>query len=168
MVSTLLILAVASLALVFVYAVLREGHAVVRSYEDWEEKKHDIDVRIFQVLLNRDEEIQLRRFLSKGQFSTVQRRRIHVALRMLQLVDEDAGMAMALVRLARVKGDPALAQQVDELIATGFQLRMNLLLARLCLYLKWAFPSWTISLPAFDVRYQYLLDALRSSSPAAA
>jgi hypothetical protein len=167
MVSTLLILAVTSLALVLVYAALREGHAGVRSYEDWQEKKHDIDVRIFRALLDRNEEIQLRRFLSRGQFAAFQRKRINVALHMVRLVDEDAGMVMALVRHAQFKNDPAVAQQIDELIATGFRLRLNLLLAKLCLWAKWVFPSWTITLPAFDVRYRYMLDSLRASSAAA-
>ena len=167
MVSTLLILAVAFLVLVFVYALLR-GHADLRNEQDWEQKRHPIDVEIFRVLLDRKEEAQLRSFLSHNQFRIFQRRRIGLALRMLRLVDENAGMLMALGRLARMKGDPALTQKVDELIATAFQLRLNLLLARLCLYLKWLFPSWTVSLPAFDVRYQHLLDSLRASSIAAA
>jgi len=125
-------------------------------------------VQIFRILLDRKEEAQLRSSLSRNQFVTFQRRRIRLALRMMRLVDENAGMLMGLGRLARMKGDPTLTQKVDELIATAFQLRLNLLLARLCLYLKWLFPSWTVSLPAFEVRYQHLLDSLQTSSSAAA
>ena len=168
MVSTLLILAVAFLALVFAYALLRDGHAELRNEQDWEERKHAIDVQIFRILLDRREEAQLRSCLSQDQFVTFQRRRIRLALRMIRLVDENAGMLMGLGRVARMKDDPALTQKVDELIATAFQLRLNLLLARLCLYLKWLFPSWPVSLPAFDVRYQHLLDSLHVSSGAAA
>jgi hypothetical protein len=168
MVSTLLILAVASLALVFAYGLLRSGYPEIRNGRDWDEKKHDIDVQIFRVLLDRNEELQLRSFLSQNQFAAFQRRRIHLALRMLRLVDENAGMLMELGRLVKTKGDPALTQKVDELIATALQLRVNLFLARLCLYLKWLFPSSTISLPAFEVRYQHLLDSLQGSSSVAA
>jgi hypothetical protein len=168
MASTLLILVVASLALVCVYALLRSGHTGVRSGRDWDEKKHQIDVRIFRVLLDSDEEVQLRRYLSQYEFAVFQRKRIRLTLRLLHLVDENTGMLMELARLAKLKGDPAVFQKVDELIATAFQLRLNLLLARFCLYLKWLFPSWSVSLPAFDVRYQYLLDSLRASSSATA
>jgi hypothetical protein len=87
---------------------------------------------------------------------------------MLRLVDDNAGMAMELGRLAKLKGDSSLAPKIDEMIATAFQLRLNLLLARLCLYLKWIFPSWAMSLPAFEMRYQHLLDSMRASSGAIA
>jgi hypothetical protein len=168
MVTTLLTLAVACLALVLAYALLRRAHTGVRDDCDWEQRKHAIDVEIFRVLLDRNEEDQLRRLLPLNQFATFQRRRVHLALRMLCLVDENAAMAMELGRLAKMKGDLALAPKVDQMIATAFQLRLNLLLARLCLYLKWAFPSWAVSLPAFEVRYQHLLDSVHATSGAIA
>src|ERR1700686_618690 len=164
MVSTLVILAVASLALVLAYGLLRSGYPEIRSGRDLEEKKHEVDVQIFRILLDRNDELQLRSFLSQNQFAVFQRRRIHLGLRMLRLVDQNAGMLMELGRLAKMKGDPALTQKVDELIATALQLRLNLFLARLCLYLKWLFPSSTVSLPAFEVRYQHLLESLQGSS----
>jgi len=166
MVSTLLTLAVASLALVLAYALLRRAHTGLRDGHDWERRKHAIDVEIFRVILDRNEENQLRRFLRPYQFAKFQRRRILLALRMLRLVDDNAGMAMELGRLAKMKGDLALAAKIDEMIATAFQLRLNLLLARLCLYLKLVFPSWTVSLPAFEVRYQHLLDSMHATSRA--
>lgn len=168
MVTTLLTLAVASLALVLAYALLRGAHTGVRDDHDWEQRKHAIDVEIFRVLLDRNEEVQLRRFLPPKQFATFQRRRIHLALRMLHLVDENAGMAMELGRLAKMKGDVALAPKIDQMIATAFQLRLNLLLARFCLYLKWFFPAWRVAVPAFEVRYQHLLDSMHASSGAIA
>ncbi len=166
MVSTLLTLAVALLALVLAYALLRRAHTGVRDNHDWEQRKHAIDVEIFQVILDRNAEVQLRRFLSPHQFAKFQRKRIHLALRMLSLVDENAGMAMELGRLVKMKGDLALAPKIDEMIATAFQLRLNLLLARLCLYLKWVFPSWAVSLPAFEPRYQHLLESMQTTSRA--
>jgi len=166
MVSTLITLAVASLALIFAYGLLRRAHTGVRDDFDWEQRKNAIDVEVFRVILDRNEENQLRRFLSPHQFAKFQRKRIHLALRMLRLVDDNAGMAMELGRLAKMKGDLALAAKIDEMIATAFQLRLNLLLARLCLYLRLVFPSWTVSLPAFEVRYQHLLDSMHATSRA--
>jgi hypothetical protein len=166
MVSTVLTLAVAFLALVLVYALLRRAHTGVRNDHIWEQRKHAIDVEIFRVILDRNEEVQLRRFLPPHQFANFQRRRIHLALRMISLVDDNAGMAMELGRLAKMKGDLAFAPKIDEMIATAFQLRLNLLLARLCLYLKWAFPSWAMSLPAFEVRYQHLLESMHATGRA--
>jgi hypothetical protein len=166
MVSTLLTLVVASLALVLAYALLRRAHTGVRCDHDWEQRKHAVDVEIFRVLLDRNEEVQLRRFLPPNQFANFQRRRIYLALRVLRMVDDNAGMAMELGRLAKLKGNLALAPKIDEMIAMAFRLRLNLLLARLCLYLKWIFPSWTMSLPDFGVRYQHLLDSMHATSGA--
>src|SRR2546423_5013213 len=166
MVSTLITLAVASLALVLAYGLLRRAHTGVRDDRDWEQRKHAIDVHIFRVILDRNEENQLRRFLPPHQFAKFQSKRIHLALRMLRLVDDNAGMAMELGRLAKMKGDLALAAKINEMMATAFQLRLNLLLARLCLYLKLVFPSWTVSLPAFEVRYQHLLDSMHATGRA--
>jgi hypothetical protein len=168
MVSTLLTISAASLVLVLAYALLRGAHTGVRNEQDWEEKKHEIDVQIFRVLFEHNGEVQLRRCLSSRQFATFQRRRIALALHMLRLVDDNAGMLMQLGRHAKMKGDPTLTRRSDELIATAFQLRLNLLVARLCLHVKWIFPSWTVSLPAFDVRYQNLLDSLHTSGSAVA
>jgi hypothetical protein len=77
-------------------------------------------------------------------------------------------MAMELGRLAKMKSDLAMAAKIDEMIAIALQLRLNLLLARLCLYLKWVFPSWTMSLPSFDVRYQHLLQSMHATRGAIA
>ena len=164
MVSTLIILGVALLALVFAYSLLHGGHGELHHEDERAEKNHDIDVEIFRVLVDRKEEAQLRSCLSGNQFAKFQRRRIRLALGMIRLVDENAGKLMGLGQLAKMKGDAALAQKVDDLIAIAFQLRLNLLLARFCLYLKWLFPSWPVSLPAFEVGYQQLLDSLHTSS----
>lgn len=166
MVSTLLTLIVASLALVLVYALLRRAHTGADDDHAWEQCKHAIDVEIFRVILDRNEEVQLRRFLPPHQFAVFQRRRIHLALRMIRLVDDNATMAMQQGRLAKMKGDLELAPKIDEMIAMAFQLRLNLLLARLCLCLKWIFPSWAMSLPAFEVRYQHLLDSMHATGEA--
>jgi len=160
MVSTLIILGVALSALVLAWSLLRSGHPEICGGQDWEEKKHEIDVRIFRALLDRDEERYLRSTLLRNQFEAFQRRRIRLALRMLRLVDENAAMLMRLGQLAKMKGDPALTQKADELAAIAIRVRLNLLWARLCLCLKWIFPSWAVSLPTLEVRYQHLLDSL--------
>lgn len=160
MVSTLLILVAVSSALALVWSLLRSGHTEIRSGRDWEEKKHEIDVQIFRALLDRNEERYLRSSLPHHQFQDFQRKRIRLALNMLRLVEENAGMLIRLGQLARMKGDPALTQKADELVASAIQFRLNLLLARFSLCLKWLFPSWTVSLPTFEVRYQTLLDSL--------
>jgi hypothetical protein len=160
MVSTLLVFAAALSALALAWSLLRRVHPEIRNRQDWDEKKHEIDVHIFRALLDRNEERYLRSTLSRNQFREFRRKRIRLALRMLRLVEENAGMLTKLGQLARMKGDPALTEQADELVATAIQFRLNLVQARLSLWLKWLFPFWTVSLPAFEAQYQQLLDSL--------
>jgi len=160
MVSTLLILAVAFSALALAWSLVRRVHPEIRSRQDWDANKHEIDVEIFRALLDRNQERYLESTLSHNQFQKFRRKRIRLALRMLRLVEENAGMLTRLGELARMKGDPALTEQANELVATAIQFRLNLVLARFSLWLKWLFPFWTVSLPAFEVRYQQLLDSL--------
>jgi hypothetical protein len=160
MVSTLLVLTAAASALALAWSLLRSVPSEIKNQLDWEERKHEIDVQIFRALLDSGEETYLRSSLSRNQFQEFRRKRIRLALRMLRLVEENAGMLMRLGQLARMKGDPALTEKADELVATAMQFRLNLLLAKLSLCLKWLFPSWTVSLPAFEARYQHLLDSV--------
>jgi len=158
MVSTLLIVAVAVVALGLGYSLLRNAH--VAAGHDSLQDPTAIDVEIFRVLLDRHQELQLHQYLTSSQFASFERRRIRIALRMLRLVDHNTGMLMQRARMAKSRKDSELAGKMDELIGNAFQLRLNLTLARICLYLKWVFPSWTVFLPAFDVRYQHLLDSV--------
>jgi len=160
MLSTLIVLTAALSVLALAWSLLRRAHPEIRNGGDWEERKHEIDVQIFRALLDRDEESYLRSSLSRHQFQEFRRKRIRLALRMLGLVEENADMLMKLGQLARLKGDPVLTEKADELVATAIRFRLNLVLARLSLYLRWLFPSWTVSLPTFEVRYQHLLDSL--------
>jgi hypothetical protein len=160
MLSTFIVLGAAVAVFALAWSLLRRVHPEIRNRDDWEERKHEIDVHVFRALLDRNEERYLRSTLSRLQFQQFRRKRIELALRMLRLVEENAGMLMKLGHLARLKGDPELSERADELVATAIQFRLNLLQARLSLYLTWLFPSRTISLPAFEVRYQHLLDSL--------
>jgi len=160
MVSTLLILAVASSALILAWSLLRSGQLEIRDAQDWDQKKHDVDVQIVCALLDHDEERYLRRCLSEKQFQIFQRKRIRLTLCMLRLVEQNAGTLIRLGHLARLKRDPSLTRKADELISTAIQFRLNLLLAKPYLYLQWLFPSWVLLVAACELRYQHLLDSL--------
>ena len=160
MVSTVLVLTLAATSLALAWALLRSGHPEICSLKDWEKTKHDVDPQVFLSLLDHSEVRYLRRSLPKDEFRALQRKRIGLTWRMLRLVEDNAGMLIRLGHLARTKGDPRRKQQADELIVTAIQLRFNLLVVRLCLCLQWLFPSWGMSLPSYEVRYQQLLSVM--------
>ena len=172
MVSTLAILGVASAALILAWSLLRSRHPDIPDGRGWEEIRQDVDVKVFRVLLDIEEERFLRNSLSNDQFLVFQRRRIRLALEVLTMVEDNTAMLMRLGQRARMKvDDRTLTQCADQLIATAIQLRFNLLLARSCLSIRWLFPSCKLSVPAFEERYQQLLISLAqiqrmSQSPA--
>jgi hypothetical protein len=161
MVSTLIILAVVAAALAGVWFLLfHTGCRGPFTARDWDEKKHDVDVEIFRSLLNLDDERYLASSLSRDEFAAFHRKRTSLALKMVRMANENAGMLMRLGSLAAAAEDAALAEEGDQLVAAATQFRLNLLLAQFCLWLKWIFPRWSVSVPAVEMRYQHLLDSL--------
>ncbi len=160
MVSTLAILFASGLSLFLVWAVLRPGLPAITSLEDWEAKRHNVDPEVFRILLDPSEEKYLQRALPPREFRVFQRKRLALALLTLDLVGRNAAMLMKLGQLARMEGNPKLAREAEELIHGALRLRVNLSLVQPCLWLKWLFPGWTLSLPAVEMPYEELLTYL--------
>ena len=160
MVSTLTILSASVLSLFLVWAVLRPRLSSIKRLEDWEAKKHKVDAEVFRILLDPSEERYLQQALAPRDFRRFQRKRLALALLTLDLVGKNAAMLMKLGQLARMEGNPRLAKEADELIHGALRLRVNLSLIQPCLWLKWLFPGWTVSLPAVEMPYEELLTYL--------
>jgi hypothetical protein len=157
MVSTLIILCVSLLSLYLVWTILRPGLPQIKSLEDWETNKHEVDPDVFRVLLDPAEQQYLRQSLPPHEFRVFQRRRTALALRSLELVGENAAMLMKLGQLAKAGENPKLAKEADDLIYGALRLRVNLMFAQPCLRLKWLFPGWELSLPAVELPYAEVL-----------
>ena len=160
MVSTFIILALALSSLVLVWTILRPGLPEIRSLDDWEAKKHAVDLEVFRMLLDPAEEEFLRTSLSPFEFRLFQRRRLGLTLRALELVGKNAAMLMKLGQLAKVSANPALVKEGGDLIHGALRLRVNLLFVQPYLCLKWVFPGGTLSVPAPEMRYDELLGYL--------
>ena len=160
MVSTLIIVIGAVLSLFLVWEILRSGMPEIRSLDDWERKKHEVDLVALRILLEPAEERFLRESLSPVHFRRLQRARCRVALRILELVEDNAAMLIKLGHLARVGANPALAKEADELMSRALRLRVTLLFVQAYLWLKWLFPGWMLSVPALEMPYDELLGYL--------
>ena len=162
MVTTLLTFSIVSLALILRYAVVR-GVRSELSIQDWEHRKHEVDLEIFRAILDRDDLRYLRTSLSPREFHALQRKRIRIALRILRLVQENADLLMGVLGITELKCVPtALELESDEFVNGVMQLRLNLIRARISLCLQWVFPFWTPSLPALSVQYQRLVQSFTS------
>jgi len=157
MVSTITILLASVLSLYLVWTILRPGQPPIKGLEDWEARSHAVDPEFFRMLLDPTEERYLRQSLPSHQFRIFQRQRMSLALRWLNLVGENASMLLKLGQLAKTEADPKLAGEAEDLIQCALRLRVNLMLAEPCLWLKWLFPGWAFSLPAVEVPYENLL-----------
>ncbi|MGH9503109.1 MAG: hypothetical protein ACRD20_09680 [Terriglobales bacterium] len=157
MVSTLTILLASALSLFLVWAMLHPGLPRIKSLEDWEARKHQVDPEVFRVLLDPSEEKYIQRSLAPNEFRLFQRKRLALALRALDLVGENTAMLMRLGQLAKLEANPKLAHEAEDLISGALRLRVNLLLAQPCLWVKWLFPGWALSLPAVEIPYEELL-----------
>lgn len=160
MVSTLIVLIASVLCLLLVWAILRPALPQIRSLDDWEAKKHEVDLDAFRLLLDPAEEEYLRTSLPRPEFRSFQRRRLQLALGSLDLVGRNAVMLMKLGQLAKAGANPKLAQEAEELIRGTLRLRVNLSLVQPCLWLKWLFPGWGLSIPALAFPYEELLGYL--------
>jgi hypothetical protein len=160
MVSTITILLASVLCLYLVWTILRPGFPQIKSLEDWEANNHAVEPELFRVLLDPAEERYLRQSLAPDEFHIFQRKRIALALRWLDLVGENAAMLMKLGQLAKMEGNPRLAKEAEDLIHGALRLRVNLMLAEPCLWVKWIFPGWALSLPAVEIPYEELLTYL--------
>jgi len=160
MVSTITILFVSVLSLYLVWTIVRPGLPQIKSLEDWEAKNHAVDPEMFRLLLDPAEERYLRRSLPSDEFRLFQRKRMGLALRWLDLVGQDAAMLMKLGQLAKTEANPTLAREAADLIHGALRLRVNLMLVEPCIWLKWIFPGWALTLPAVELPYRELLTYL--------
>jgi hypothetical protein len=160
MVSTLTILLASVLCLLLVWVILRPGLPQIRSLDDWEAKRHEVDLEAFRLLLDAEEEEYLRTALPEPQFRAFQRQRLKLALDSLNLVGKNAAMLIKLGHLAKIRANPKLAREAEELINGALRLRVNLLFVQPCLWLKWLFPGWAMSIPEFALPYEELLSYL--------
>ena len=160
MVSTIAILSVAGLSLFLVWTLLRPGLPQIGSLEDWEAKRHEVDLAVLRILIDPGEERYLRSLFSPPEYRRMMRRRLTLALNSLGLIGENAAMLMKLGQLAKAGANPALAQEAEELSHGALRLRVNLMLVEPYLRVKWLFPGWTLSVPAFEMPYEELLSYL--------
>lgn len=160
MVSPILILALSVCVLVAAVLLLfrRREHEEF-SIEDWERLKHEVDIEVFRAITHNDQEKYLAQSLNHREFARFQRKRIALALRIVELVDENVDMLMKLGRQARVSGDAIVVREADHLLMSTSYLRLNLILAKYCLRIKWIFPTWKGFVPPLQKPYQKMMDS---------
>lgn len=159
MLSATIVLGLAITALALVWSLLTKRAPDACGTQEWDENTYLVDVQILRTLLERNQSRFLQRSLPRAEFERCLRKRVRLALQSLQLVEDNTSLLMRLAHASKSASNSERGRRADDLMAAAVQLRVNLLLARCCLYVQWLFPSWTL-LPECTESYKHLLSCL--------
>lgn len=148
--------AVVSLALILRSSLCVRERAGTPQFPEWDERMHEMDFGIFRALVDRNDWQYLHKSVSLPQFRLFRRKRIRLALRVLRRVERNTALLMEMGMLASLNGDAVHRRNADELVANTIRLRVNIVQARVYLYLQWLFPLRAMSLPDFASRCKHL------------
>ena len=158
MVSAILVLALAAITLVLAWSLLSHKSPAGNLHDQHNQQK--IDAQMLRCLLEQNEFHYLHVSLSRKDFQSQVRKRIRLTLEMLQLVEDNTIFLLGMENVVISNASLELTRQHNELLAGLVQLRLNLQLARVLLYLQWLFPSSTLLLPRWVQPYRNLLHSL--------
>jgi hypothetical protein len=153
MISTLIIVLLALLSLVFLLR-LAKGRAVdIKSPDDLRSHIRPVDVQAFRNLTNPNEEEFLHAHLSPSEFRTVQRARLRAALEYVFCVANNAAVLIRMAEDARHSADPSVAEAGQKLADSALRLRLFAFQASAKLYLAMIYPTGRT--PSYDIAEQY-------------
>lgn len=159
MLSAILALGLATTVLLLAWSLLISR--TQDGYKDriWDQSVHLMNVQILRILLDWNEFRYLQCSLPRKDLENCFRKRVRLTLEMLWLVEENTNSLIQWAHTSKSANDSQRGRRGDDLLAAAIQLRMNLLLARCCLYLQWLFPLWRL-LPEWVKPYRHLLNCL--------
>jgi hypothetical protein len=163
MLSAILVIGLAVTALILTWSLLIPRTRDSCKDRTWDESAYLLHVQVLRALLQRNEFQYLRRTLPRAEFEKCLRKRVRLTLQTLRLAEDNTSLLAELAHKSRPDNDSEGARRADALLAGTVQLRLNLLLARSCLYLQWLFPTSAL-LPEWTKPYQHLLTCLEQWS----
>ena len=156
MMTTIIVVCTIVVLLVFLWYLTRATSD--DPIDAWEIRGRKVNLDAFRLLLDHEEEIYLWKSVRKAEFRKLQRKRVALALRVVQMMASNAALLMRLATLARQSEDHEIVSAADRLMYLAFQVRMNALVTEPCLFLKWICPLWTMSVPTPLERYERLVE----------
>ena len=160
MITTLVLIAVAILALAFFVGMLRGRASAVADVANLPGRIRPVDLAAFRNLMDPDEESYLREHLPHREFRAIQRERLQAALDYIQCVAANAAVLLRVGEAARRSRDPQVAATGQDLVDTALQLRVYSLLAQGKLYAGILIPGLRVSSARISNSYEHLAGAL--------
>lgn len=154
MTITLLLVAIAVLALLFVMRLARkQGPAAIKP-EELSQHLRTVDVEAFRNLVDPAETEFLKQRLDAAQFRKIQRQRLRAAVDYIQGAMHNAGVLSQMGELARKSSEPSIAEAGEKLVHSALQLRIQGLRAIATLYIAIVLPNTRFSPIAVTDNYE--------------
>ena len=159
MITTIIIVAAAVLALVF-FVVRGLGAAQdVSGIDELAKQIEQVDLEAFRNLTELSEEEYLRKRLHAKQFRAIQRERLRAAIDYLSAVSKNAAILLQLGHLSKQSTDPQVAEAGRRLTDDALRVRMYSMMAICKLGVRFAFPDASLRSSGVIDRYQQLTTA---------
>jgi hypothetical protein len=158
MIATIIVGCTIAVLLTLVWHLTRASTARADPLQVWGVQGHKVNVEAFQLLVDPDEATYLWKSVPEVEFRRLQRKRITLALRCVRLMASNAGLLMRVATFARQADDSEIVNAAGRLMVLAFGVRINALVAQVCLLLKWTFPAWAVRVPTPLEGYMRLLE----------
>jgi hypothetical protein len=119
-----------------------------------------IDLTAFRTLMDRDDELFLRRTLPRSKFSHLKRHRIRVTFRYVTRISSNASAVMRMGEAERLNPVPEVAGTAAQVMELATQIRLQCLVAMSKLALEYALPSLQLTPGMLAPKYQSLRDSV--------
>jgi|SRR5579864_3411259 len=147
---TVIVLALALCAVLLFYTAVRgRRKQAVQSIRP-------VDLNAFHTLLDRDDELFLKRKLPRSEFVGLKRHRIRVTARYVARIASNASMVLHASEAARSSAQPEVASTAAQVMDLAAQIRLQCMLAMFKLSLEYAMPSLQFTPAMLVPTYQTL------------
>jgi hypothetical protein len=147
---------IALVGLLLLWRFARSRSLPLSRLDDVIARTRPVDLLAFRNLTDADEEAFLRTQLSAGEFRSIQRERMTVALQYVKAASGNAAVLLQLGQLAVQSPDVRVSQAGQQLVDHAVRLRLFALLATTKLYVRIAVPQANLSPVRLLERYERL------------
>jgi len=156
MIITIILVAVALIAIGVIFAAAHGHGESVKNVTELQGKLRPVDVLAFRNLVDPEEEAYLREHLPHSEFRSIQRERLRAAIDYVQCVAGNASVLLRLGEAARESADPEIANAGRELVESALRIRISAFAAGIRLRARIVMPGLQVSPSAVSTSYENL------------
>jgi hypothetical protein len=119
-------------------------------------KIRPLDLGAFYALVDREDEVFLRKRLSRREFSRLKRKKIGVMWQYVGRISDNSAAVLRLVGMARQNPDPKVAEAALQIVNLATQIRTQCLIAFSKLAVEFMFPSMQLTPAVLAPKYESL------------